>query len=75
MTLSTLIKKMRQKSFMTQEEFATELNVAFSTVNRWENGKTIPNMTAMKQLKAFCEKKEIPFDEIESAWLEEFDNE
>ena len=75
MTLSTLIRKIRQKSFMTQEEFASELNVAFSTVNRWENGKTIPNMSAMKQLKAFCAKKEIPFDEIESAWLEEADNE
>ena len=75
MTLSTLIKKIRQKSFMTQEEFASELNVAFSTVNRWENGKTIPNMTAMKQLKVFCEKNNISFDEVEQAWLEESDTE
>ena len=69
MALSILIKKIRQKSFMTQEEFASELGVAFSTVNRWENGKTIPNMTAMKQLKFFCEKNNIPFDEVEQAWL------
>lgn len=74
MTLSYSIKKIRQKLFMTQEELATELNVAFSTVNRWENGKTIPNMTAMKQLKTFCEKNGIPFDEIESAWLEDLNN-
>ena len=60
---------------MTQEEFASELGVAFSTVNRWENGKTIPNMTAMKQLKFFCEKNNIPFDEVEQAWLDGADAE
>lgn len=57
MNLSNEIKKIRQKSFMTQEEFASEFNVAFSTINRWENGKTVPNMKAMKQMKEFCEKK------------------
>ncbi len=69
MDLSIAIKKIRHKSFMTQEEFATEMGVAFSTVNRWENGKTIPNMTAMKQIKDYCEQKSIPFDELEEAWL------
>ena len=69
MDLSYAIKKIRQRSFMTQEQFAGEMGVAFSTVNRWENGKTIPNMTAMKQLKDYCEQKNISFDELEEAWL------
>ena len=48
---------------------AKALNVAFSTVNRWESGKTRPNLTAMKQIKLFCEKNNIPFDSLENVWL------
>ncbi len=42
---------------------------AVGTINRWENAKTKPNITAMKKIKAFCEKNNIPFDEIEAAWI------
>ena len=51
MDISSEIKIIRQKAFMTQEAFAKELNVAFSTVNRWESGKTYPNISAMKQIE------------------------
>ncbi len=71
MNLSASIKKIRQKTFMTQEEFANEMGVAFSTVNRWENGKTIPNPSAMKQMRDFCKKNKIPFEEVEDAWVRE----
>lgn len=74
MDLSNEIKKIRQKSFMTQEEFASEFGVAFSTINRWENGKTVPNMKAMKQMKDFCEKNGFSFSELEKAWLEQTKN-
>lgn len=30
------IKRIRQKCFFTQHDFAKEIQVAFSTVNRWE---------------------------------------
>ena len=69
MEFATEIKIIRQKAFMTQEEFAKNLNVAFSTVNRWESGKTHPNMTAMKQLKAFCDDNKISFNELQEVWL------
>lgn len=71
MDLSNEIKIIRQKAFMTQESFAKALNVAFSTVNRWESGKTHPNMTAMKQLKEFCDKNNISFIELQEKWLKE----
>ena len=74
MNLSNEIKKIRQKSFMTQEEFASEFGVAFSTINRWENGKTVPNMKAMKQMKDFCEKNGFSFGGLEKAWLEQTKN-
>ena len=53
MQLPEAIKITRQKAFMSQEEFARELGVSVSTINRWETGKVKPNLTAMKSLKQF----------------------
>ena len=69
MSLSVKLKQTRQKLFFTQEDFAATLNVSVATINRWEKGHSKPNMTAMKALKAFCEKNNLPFDEIENEWL------
>ena len=74
MNLSNEIKIIRQKTFMTQEQFAKEFNVAFSTVNRWENGKTVPGMKAMKQMRDFCNSHGLPFDDLEKAWIEQTQN-
>ena len=40
------IKRIRQRCFLTQHDFAKEVQVAFSTVNRWEGGKAKPNLIA-----------------------------
>ena len=67
--LSDIIKMTRQKAFLSQEEFASELKVSVSTINRWETGKVRPNLTAMKNLKQFCGKYELPYEEIEKEWF------
>ena len=69
MNISTEIRTIRRKAFLTQTEFADELSVAFSTVNRWENGKGISNNTAMKKLKDFCGKRNISYLDLEDAWI------
>lgn len=69
--MSDSIKKLRQKLFLSQEEFAKELCVSVSTINRWETGKVKPNITAMKKIKNFCNKNNLKFDELESEWLNE----
>lgn len=69
MLLSNKIRQLREKFLMTQEDFAKEIGVAASTVNRWETGKTRPNMTAMRNIKEFCNNNEYPFEEIETIWL------
>lgn len=69
MLLSELLRTMRMKALLSQEEFAKALNVSVGTINRWENEKTRPNITAMKRLKTFCEENNILFDEIEAAWI------
>ena len=64
------IKRARQRCFLTQDDFAKEVKVAFSTVNRWEGGKAKPNLTAMKNIKEFCLKNDIDYSSIEEAWLD-----
>ena len=68
MSFSDEIKKIRQHCFLSQETFARELNVSFSSVNRWEGGRAKPNLVAMKNLKEFCVSHDIDFDTIEEAW-------
>lgn len=69
MSLGEAIRISRQKAFYTQEDFANKLNVALSTVNRWELNKARPNVKAMKAIKAFCVENELDYKIIESEWL------
>lgn len=47
------IKRIRQRSFLTQQEFANVIGVDFSTVNRWESGHSKPNLKVMKSINTF----------------------
>ena len=69
MDLGEAIRITRQRAFYTQEGFAQKLNVALSTVNRWELNKAKPNMRAMKAIKSFCDENNQTYDLIESQWL------
>ena len=62
MDIGKAIKDIRVKSLLSQADFAKELSVSFSTVNRWENGKTIPNFKTLKKIKEFCTRNEIDFN-------------
>ena len=52
-----MVKEIRSKLNMSQEQLARELQVSFATVNRWENGKNSPNRMAKKALYDFCKTK------------------
>jgi len=69
MQLSEILRFTRQKAFMSQEEFANALLVSVSTINRWENGKSKPSLSAMKNLKLFCQNNNLPYDSIEREWF------
>ena len=49
--LSEIIKELRAKLGLTQEQFAAEVGVTFSTVNRWENGRGTPSPLALRRIK------------------------
>ena len=48
--MQDLIKKIRSHMNMNQTEFAELLNVTFATVNRWENGRALPNKLAQDKI-------------------------
>ena len=62
MSFSEDIKRIRQKAFLTQEDFAKEIGVSFATVNRWETGKAKPNLKTMKLIDDYCKRNDIDFD-------------
>ena len=52
-----LVKEVRRQLGLSQEELAHELGVSFATVNRWENGKTMPSKMARTVWKQFCQRQ------------------
>ncbi|MBD1995134.1 helix-turn-helix transcriptional regulator [Leptolyngbya sp. FACHB-541] len=51
-----LVRELRQLTALSQEQFAALLGVAYSTINRWENGHVQPSLLALKQIKALLEE-------------------
>ena len=62
MSFSNNIKMVRQKSLLSQEAFAKVLGVSFTTVNRWETGKSKPSYKTMKLIDDFCKQNKIDFN-------------
>ena len=58
--MQDLIKKIRSYMNMNQTEFAEQLNVTFATVNRWENGRALPNKLAQDKIYDLCKAYEVP---------------
>lgn len=50
MDYKVMIKKLRNKMFLTQSEFAKELGVSIASVARWETGENEPTMKVKKKL-------------------------
>ncbi len=57
-----LIRTLRQQLNMTQEEFAHEIAVTVSTVNRWENSHAEPSKLAWKAIRELAERRGLPPD-------------
>jgi DNA-binding transcriptional regulator YiaG len=48
---SEMIKKLRIQLKLSQEQFAARVGVTFSTVNRWEAGRSKPSPLAWRELE------------------------
>ena len=62
--MKILIKKMRELTGMSQEQFAKELGTSVVSINRWENAKSLPNPMAQQQLYSFCEKHNVDIADV-----------
>lgn len=54
--VAEMIRNLRTKLELTQEQFAAQVGVTWSTVNRWENGRGKPSPLAMRQIEDLQEK-------------------
>ena len=59
MNYSKIIILIRAKLNITQEEMAKKLDVSFATINRWENGHTIPSKRYIYILEEICKENNI----------------
>ncbi len=48
--IPALIRELRRRLDLTQEQFAHRIGVTYSTVNHWENGKRVPLPFLVKRL-------------------------
>jgi transcriptional regulator with XRE-family HTH domain len=48
--ITKLVKDIRERLRLTQEQFAQKVGVTYSTVNHWENGKRMPQPFLVRRL-------------------------
>ena len=59
MTIAEILKAIRAEMTISQETLARDLNVSFSSLNRWENNKSKPSRLAIKQLKNYASENNV----------------
>lgn len=53
-----LIRELRLTLGLTQEQLAAALGVTYSTINRWENGRSKPSPLAMEKIEQMVKEVE-----------------
>ena len=59
--IGKFIKDIRIKNKLTQESFAESLHVTAQAVSKWETGKSIPDISLLKEIS---QKYNVEIDEI-----------
>ena len=61
MNYAKMIIQIRAKLNLSHEQLAKKVNVSFSTLIRWENGKMIPSKKQICVLENLCKDNYIDF--------------
>ena len=70
MNSGIVVKEIRNHLNISQEQLARDLEISFSTISRWENGRTLPSKLAKLRLIDYCKAKNID-DEIVHRLMED----
>lgn len=63
MDFAKAILNIRTALRISQQDLAAELDVSYATVNRWENGRTMPNKMTLSVIKKnYCTRHHLEFD-------------
>ena len=66
MTFNELLKNIRKELNITQEQLARDLDISFSTLNRWENCHNTPSKLARRRLSEYCSEKRLSANILKS---------
>lgn len=58
--MQTLIRKIRSRLNMSPADLARQLDVTAATVDRWENGRTVPNRPTQLRIYDLCKENSVP---------------
>ena len=62
MDYQRLVKELRAKLILSQQEFADLLNVSFASINRWETGKHEPTIKIKRKIIELCKENNIEME-------------
>jgi type I restriction enzyme M protein len=65
--IPTVLRAIRAKLDLSQEQLAERLGVAFASVNRWEGGSTAPQKAARTAIMALAEEAGVEVDDAATA--------
>ena len=63
MNFKRLVKELRKKLIITQEELADLLGVSFASINRWEAGRHEPTIKVKRKIVELCKENNIALEE------------
>ena len=61
MTFADAILKLRSERRLSQTQLTKELGVSYTSVNRWENGRSLPTKMMLLVIRRYCEEHHLEF--------------
>jgi len=69
--LAPIVRELRNRLDLAQEQFAQKVGVTFSSVNHWENGKRTPQPFLVRRLLETKEELDLPAPRLRQAGAEQ----